>query len=57
MSTLFAGLSTLPRTIMYVAAQITGAVVGAYWLRLGLGEESYFPLVIYTNRHATNVHR
>lgn len=42
MATFFAGLSTLPRTVLYVAAQSIGAIVGGYWLRLGLGD-AYFP--------------
>lgn len=44
MATFFAGLSTLPRTVIYVVAQCAGAVVGAFWLRLGLGE-GFFPRV------------
>jgi glycerol uptake facilitator-like aquaporin len=42
MATFFAGLCTLPRAVLYIAAQVTGSIVGGYWLRLGLGE-SYFP--------------
>jgi hypothetical protein len=41
MATFFAGLATLPRAVIYITAQITGAIVGAYWLRLGLGD-AYF---------------
>lgn len=44
MATFFAGLSTLPRSVVYIAAQCTGAIVGGYWLRLGLGE-GFFPTV------------
>lgn len=42
LATFFAGLSTLPRTVLYVAAQSIGAIIGCYWLRLGLGD-AYFP--------------
>lgn len=41
MATFFAGLSTLPRSVIYIAAQVSGAVVGGWWLRLGLGEEFF----------------
>lgn len=41
MATFFAGLSTFPRSVLYIAGQCIGAIVGAYWLRLGLGD-SYF---------------
>lgn len=44
MATFFAGLSTLPRSILYIVAQTLGAIVGGYWLRLGLGDQ-YFPTV------------
>ena len=44
MATFFAGLSTLPRSVLYIVAQTIGAVVGAYFLRLGLGD-AYFPSV------------
>ena len=43
-ATFFAGLATLPRAILYVVAQSIGAIVGGYWLRLGLGD-AYFPEV------------
>ena len=36
-ATFTARLSTLPRTILYVAFQCAGAVVGAYMVRAGLG--------------------
>ena len=42
MATFFAGLSTLPRTVLYIVAQSLGAIIGCYWLRLGLGD-AYFP--------------
>jgi uncharacterized membrane protein len=42
LATFFTGLATLPRTLVYIAAQCVGAIVGAYWLRLGLGEGAYF---------------
>jgi glycerol uptake facilitator-like aquaporin len=44
MATFFAGLSTLPRSVLYIVAQTLGAIVGGYWLKLGLGDE-YFPAV------------
>jgi glycerol uptake facilitator-like aquaporin len=44
MATFFAGLSTLPRSVLYIIAQTLGAIVGGYWLKLGLGEQ-YFPTV------------
>lgn len=53
MSTFFAGLSTFPRSILYISAQCTGAIVGGYWLRLGLGD-AYFPEV---SRRRCNVIR
>ena len=43
-ATCLAGLATVPRAILYIVAQSTGAIVGAYWLRLGLGD-AYFPIV------------
>lgn len=48
MATFFAGLSTLPRSLLYVVAQTLGAIVAGYWLKLGLGEE-YFPTVSSQN--------
>jgi len=44
MATFFAGLSTLPRSVLYIVAQTLGAIVAGYWLKLGLGEQ-YFPAV------------
>lgn len=44
MATFFAGLSTLPRSVIYIVAQSVGAIIGGYWLRLGLGDQ-YFPVV------------
>lgn len=44
MATFFAGLATLPRAVIYIAAQIVGGIVGGYWLRLGLGD-AYFATV------------
>ena len=38
MATFFAGLSTLPRSVLYIVAQTLGAIVAGYWLKLGLGE-------------------
>ncbi|KAF7187118.1 Aquaporin PIP 1-3 [Pseudocercospora fuligena] len=43
MGTFFAGLSSLPRSLIYVVSQSVGAIVGGYWLRLGLGKNGYFP--------------
>lgn len=45
LSTFTAGLSTLPRTVLYVVAQAIGAVIGAFLLKLGLGGPNYFPTV------------
>ncbi|EMC97689.1 hypothetical protein BAUCODRAFT_147735 [Baudoinia panamericana UAMH 10762] len=42
LATFFAGLCTLPRAVLYVIAQCVGAIVGSYWLKLGLGD-AYFP--------------
>lgn len=44
MATFFTGLSTFPRSVIYIVAQTVGAIVGAYWLRLGLGDQ-FFPAV------------
>lgn len=41
MSTFFAGLATLPRAVLYIVAQALGAIVGGFWLRLGLGDEFF----------------
>ncbi|KAK1808885.1 hypothetical protein LTR12_016750 [Friedmanniomyces endolithicus] len=41
-ATFFAGLCTLPRAILYVVAQCVGAIIGCYWLKLGLGD-AFFP--------------
>lgn len=43
MGTFFAGLSTFPRTVLYISAQATGGIVGGYLLRLALGADGYFP--------------
>ncbi|GAB7334970.1 hypothetical protein MBLNU13_g06841t2 [Cladosporium sp. NU13] len=43
MATFFAGLSTLPRSVLYIVAQTLGAIVAGYWLKLGLGEQ-FFPV-------------
>ena len=42
LATFFAGLSTLPRSVMYISAQCLGSIIGCYWLKLGLGD-AYFP--------------
>lgn len=39
MATFVTRLSTLPRTVIYVIAQITGATIGGYLLRAGLGDD------------------
>lgn len=44
MATFFTGLCTLPRAVLYIAAQVVGAIVGSYFLRLGLGD-AFFPTV------------
>lgn len=41
MATFLAGLSTFPRTVLYIGAQSVGAIVGSYFLRLGLGNAYY----------------
>ena len=43
MGTFFTGLSTLPRAVLYILAQSIGSIVGAYWLRLAMGD-AFFPL-------------
>jgi hypothetical protein len=45
MGTFFAGLSTFPRAIMYIAAQSIGAIVAAFLLKLGAGSSNYFAAV------------
>jgi len=45
LATFFAGLCSLPRAVLYIAAQCTGAIIACYWLKLGVGEEYYFPSV------------
>ncbi|KAK3100870.1 hypothetical protein LTR53_018875, partial [Teratosphaeriaceae sp. CCFEE 6253] len=42
LATFFTGLCTLPRAVLYIAAQCTGAIIACYWLKLGLGD-AYFP--------------
>ncbi|KAK0937567.1 hypothetical protein LTR29_010900 [Friedmanniomyces endolithicus] len=42
-ATFFAGLCTLPRAILYVVAQCVGAIIGGYWLKLGLGDAFFQP--------------
>lgn len=43
--TFFAGLATLARAVLCVVALCTGALVGAYWLRLDLGNDVFLALV------------
>ena len=45
LSTFTAGLATLPRTVLYVLAQMIGALIGGFFLKLGLGGKDYYPLV------------
>jgi len=45
MSTFTSGLSTLPRSALYIIAQLIGALTGAFLLKLGLGGDNYFPSV------------
>lgn len=40
MATFATRLSTFPRTVVYVVAQIVGATIGAYLLRAGLGDKT-----------------
>jgi hypothetical protein len=56
MATFFAGLSTLPRSVLYIVAQTLGAIVAGYWLKLGLGEE-YFPVVSRLNIYYLPLHQ
>jgi glycerol uptake facilitator-like aquaporin len=44
MATFFAGLSTFPRTVLYIVAQTIGGVLAGYWLKLGLNDD-YYPKV------------
>jgi hypothetical protein len=44
MATFFAGLSTFPRTVLYIVAQTIGGVLAGYWLKLGLSD-AYYPHV------------
>ena len=44
-STFFAGLSTLSRRVLYITAHITGAVIGCFYLKVGVGAENFFPSV------------
>lgn len=44
MATFFAGLSTLPRTVLYVCAQTIGGIAAGYWLKYSL-RDAYFPKV------------
>lgn len=48
MATFFAGLSTLPRSLLYIAAQCLGAIVAGCWLRLGL-DDAFFPVVSHSS--------
>lgn len=41
MSTFFAGLSTFPRTVLYIAAQSIGGIIAGYWVKLCLGDQYY----------------
>ncbi|KAG8628381.1 hypothetical protein KVT40_004254 [Elsinoe batatas] len=41
MATFFAGLSTFPRTVLYILAQTIGGIVAGYWLKLGMGDAFY----------------
>lgn len=43
MATFTAGLSTMPRTVLYIVGQCVGAIIGGYWLRLGIGDKNFFP--------------
>ena len=44
-ATFFAGLCSLPRAVLYIVAQCSGAIIAGYWLKLGLGDDAYFPHV------------
>jgi glycerol uptake facilitator-like aquaporin len=45
LATLTAGLSTFPRSLLYIIAQCIGGIIGGFWLKLGLGGPDYFPSV------------
>lgn len=45
LSTFTAGLSTFPRSVLYILGQCIGALCGAFILKLGLGGHDYYPSV------------
>jgi len=48
LSTFTAGLSTFPRSLLYILGQCIGALCGAFILKLGLGGDVYFPSGVIT---------
>lgn len=47
LSTFTAGLSTFPRSLLYILGQCIGALCGAFFLKLGLSAD-YYPSVCIT---------
>lgn len=45
LSTFTAGLSTFPRSVLYIIGQCIGAIIGAFILKLGLGGSDYYSMV------------
>jgi glycerol uptake facilitator-like aquaporin len=45
LSTFTAGLSTFSRSVLYIIGQCIGALIGAFFLKLGLGGADYYPSV------------
>lgn len=54
MATFVAGLSTLARSVIYIIAQCVGAIIGSYWLKLGLGDD-FFRAVRYRGSPPTEL--
>ena len=48
MSTFTSGLSTFPRSILYIVGQCIGSLCGSFILKLGLGGDDYYPSVCIT---------
>lgn len=52
MATFATRLSTLPRTVVYVVAQVTGATIGGYLLRAGVGDK----IVVSVSNSCSDIH-